>query len=394
MSTEFNSNNSASQPGPTLRQFFDQKQPATDEDRILVIAYYLERFRGESHFDYHRIDDCFDEVDHPRSSNAATLLSCAKKKKLVRVVRERSPRTYRLTAPGKQEVEKMPRAAGSKRGAKKKPRQPSQKVQRFLQFKDETDLVDIHEAGNIEECALWVLTVAKEYLGIEELNTTEIYDILHRKYNFKHGRRTVGTVLKNSKWVIKKGRSYVIRPAGIERVQRGSNPMTLEELKRHFIAYGLDADLVQALSTHYREMKEALSTEHWEEVGIRGGKFVEAVFRLLEQFVTGSRSTRRINEVRRALENRSGSVDPSFCLTIPRVAYGAYDIRSRRGVAHLSLAIDPNQMDSMFIVSACDWILAELTRLCLGNTPSEAEQIIRRIMERPVPLVEESATTL
>jgi hypothetical protein len=66
MSTELN--NSASQPSPTLRQFFDQKHPATIEDRILVIAYYLEKFRGESYFDYHRIDDCLGELDLTRSS--------------------------------------------------------------------------------------------------------------------------------------------------------------------------------------------------------------------------------------------------------------------------------------------------------------------------------------
>lgn len=353
-------------------------------------------FSGREEFDYHKIEEYFDSLDLPRSSNTPTLLSHAKRKGLLRVVQRYPPRIhrYKLTDPGKRKVEEMPKSGRQRGMIITRSQQPSQKIQRFLQFKDETDLVDIHEAGNIEERALWVLTVAKEYLGIEELNTTEIYDILRRKYNFKHGRRTIGTVLKNSKWVFKKGRSYEIRPAGIERVRRGAHPATLEELKGHFIAYGLDAELVQALSTHYREMREAFSTEHWEEVGIRGGKFVEAVFRLLEQFVTGSRSTRKIDEVRRALESSNSSVDSSFRLTIPRVAYGAYDIRSRRGVAHLSLIIDPNQMDSIFIVSACDWILAELTRLCLGNTPSEAEQIIRRIIECPVPLIEESATPL
>jgi len=47
MSTEPNNRYPEDQPNPTLRQFFDQKQPATDEDRILVIAYYLESFLRE-----------------------------------------------------------------------------------------------------------------------------------------------------------------------------------------------------------------------------------------------------------------------------------------------------------------------------------------------------------
>jgi hypothetical protein len=128
---------------------------------------------------------------------------------------------YSLTTSGKQEVEKMPRTVGSKKGVKARSRRPRQKVQRFLQFKGETGLVDIQEvAFDIEKCALWVLTVAKEHLEIEELNITEICDILHRKYNLKHERRTTGIVLGNSKLVIKKGRSYVIRPAGIEHMHK------------------------------------------------------------------------------------------------------------------------------------------------------------------------------
>lgn len=219
MSTELN--NSASQLSLTLRQFFDRKQPATDEDRILVIAYYLEKFRGEGHFDYYRINDCFDELGCPHSSNPPTLLSHAKRKKLLNVVRERSPRTYSLTTLGKQKVEQMPRIAGSKRNAEAGPRQSKPRVQAFIQFKGETDLIDIHElAGDPLGCALWVLTVAQEYLGIEGLNTTDISDILSGKYGIKHDRRIIGQLLRmNSKWVTKKGYTYVIRDAGLKHVR-------------------------------------------------------------------------------------------------------------------------------------------------------------------------------
>jgi hypothetical protein len=165
--------------------------------------------------------------------------------------------------------------------------------------------------------------------------------------------------------------------------------MTFEILEKHFVAYGLDAGLVHALLSHYREMKRAFFVENWEQVGVRGGKFVEAVFGLLELIVTGNRTGAKPNHLLKVLESSSSSAHRSFKMTIPRVAYGVYEIRSNRDMAHLSLEIDSNRMDGIFVVSACDWVLAELTRLCLATHPSEAEQMIQRIVERPVPLVEE-----
>lgn len=165
--------------------------------------------------------------------------------------------------------------------------------------------------------------------------------------------------------------------------------MTLEDLEQHFVAYGLDANLVYVLLSHYREMKRAFFVENWEQVGVRGGKFVEAVFRLLDMVVTGKCTGANPHALLTPLENSSGLAHRSFKMTIPRVAYGVYEIRNNRDMAHLSLEIDSNRMDGIFVVSACDWVLAELTRLCLATHPSEAEQMIRRIVERPVPLIEE-----
>ena len=78
----------------------------------------------------------------------------------------------------------------------------------------------------------------------------------------------------------------------------------------------------------------------------------------------------------------------SIRLHIPRILKTIYDIRSKRGVTHIS-EINPNLMDATFVVSACDWILAEFIRLYYTDDPDNAQKIINTIVERKVPIIEE-----
>ncbi|MCJ2670332.1 MAG: hypothetical protein LN416_07480, partial [Candidatus Thermoplasmatota archaeon] len=51
--------------------------------------------------------------------------------------------------------------------------------------------------------------------------------------------------------------------------------------------------------------------------------------------------------------------------------------------------IDPNLMDATYVVSACDWILAELIRAYVSDEPDIAKDTIHSIMEKKVPVIEE-----
>ena len=46
-------------------------------------------------------------------------------------------------------------------------------------------------------------------------------------------------------------------------------------------------------------------------------------------------------------------------------------------------------MDAIFVVSACDWVLAEFIRLYYTNNSNDAQKIINRIVQRKVPIIEE-----
>ena len=46
-------------------------------------------------------------------------------------------------------------------------------------------------------------------------------------------------------------------------------------------------------------------------------------------------------------------------------------------------------MDATFVVSACDWIMAEFIRLYHTNDSNEAQRTVDSIVERKVPIIEE-----
>jgi Mn-containing catalase len=62
-------------------------------------------------------------------------------------------------------------------------------------------------------------------------------------------------------------------------------------------------------------------------------------------------------------------------------------------VAHIG-DINPNLMDATFVVSACDWIMAEFIRLYHMCDSNEAQRIIDSLVERKVPIIEEFGDAL
>jgi hypothetical protein len=162
------------------------------------------------------------------------------------------------------------------------------------------------------------------------------------------------------------------------------------ELQQH-----IDSSLVEDLLVYYRTMKAAYLQKDWEKAGLNGGKFAETVTRILQHLTSTdgsfeSGSIRVDQELRQITNLPRGSCHDTLRLRIPRVALTVYDIRNSRNIAHSSREVDPNYMDSFLVVSACDWILAELVRVYLpADTGNALQQIIQRIIERQVPIVQE-----
>jgi len=147
------------------------------------------------------------------------------------------------------------------------------------------------------------------------------------------------------------------------------------------------ADACDALLEAYREIEENFSLQKWKASELDAGHFVEASRRLIEKELFGSctpieKGLPTFNDAElKRYENSQG--DESYRILIPRVLKSVFNIRNKRGVAHLG-AISANEMDSILILYNVKWVLAEFVRLAAGTNPNAAQKMIDSIVERRV----------
>ncbi len=145
---------------------------------------------------------------------------------------------------------------------------------------------------------------------------------------------------------------------------------------------------------HYGRMVKDFQTGEWEDSLGKAGKFVEAVLKGLWVHVGETLPTGRAfkaDPIFNGLAQKpSGTYDDSIRLTIPRACRFVYDIASNRGGRHDPSEINPNEMDANASVSACSWILAEMTRLSQKGAVDleQAKRLVDSLTEKKYPLVE------
>lgn len=162
---------------------------------------------------------------------------------------------------------------------------------------------------------------------------------------------------------------------------------------RKTLSANINADLVEHLLRHYKELKQEFFLSQYEPSQLNCAKFGEVVMRILEYITKGNYTsfdkTVSLDTFAKELEQLPKDQFPnSIRIHIPRILRATYDIRSKRGVAHIG-EINPNLMDATFVVSACDWIMAEFIRLYHTGDSDEAQRVIDSIVERKVPIIEE-----
>lgn len=152
--------------------------------------------------------------------------------------------------------------------------------------------------------------------------------------------------------------------------------------------------LVEQVLETYSEVKRNFYLGHLRPNEVEGGRFAEAVFRLLEYQTTGHHTalgqqvdTDRL--IRDLAQLPVGSHPDSVRLHIPRTLRVIYDIRNRRDAAHLADGIDPNFQDATLVSACCDWVMAELVRLHHSTTAGNAQNIIDNLVSRKAPVVQE-----
>ena len=158
--------------------------------------------------------------------------------------------------------------------------------------------------------------------------------------------------------------------------------------------------LVKALSTkfppkkveeilhHYSILRRAARLDQYEICLINGGKFVEAILKCLNFLRTGNDAdTVNVANTIRQLES-DANLDSSEKTTIPRTLQAIYEFRNKRGGAH-NFSFEPTKMDCVFVLAASNWVMEDLTRLYLTNDPEAAQALVKNLLVKDIPLIEE-----
>jgi hypothetical protein len=150
-------------------------------------------------------------------------------------------------------------------------------------------------------------------------------------------------------------------------------------------------DLRDELFAEYRAIIQNYAEHRWSPTELSAGRLCEVVYSILNGYGSGAYPARAskpsdfVGACRR-LESHS-NVPRSFQILIPRTLPALYEVRNNRGVGHVGGDVDPNHMDATFVVSASNWMLAELVRVFHNLSILEAQQLVDAIAERRVPLI-------
>src|ERR1700722_4283147 len=163
---------------------------------------------------------------------------------------------------------------------------------------------------------------------------------------------------------------------------------------QHELEKTLPPTLVAELLEAYADLKKNFYLGNCRANEVDGGRFTEAAFRILEFITTKTFTilgkpidTEKISAVLISLP--FGSYPESVRIHIPRTLRVIYDIRNKRDAAHLGDGIDPNLQDSTIVSAASEWVLAEFVRISGGILPDAAYKLVKGIMIRRVPAVED-----
>lgn len=153
----------------------------------------------------------------------------------------------------------------------------------------------------------------------------------------------------------------------------------------------LPGNIVEALQAEFQKLHSQYFLGHWEPAQLDAGRFAEAVLRIIEykdkNYFTPIGSQLDRQKIINSAENNTIMVD-SLRFQIPRLAGLILDFRNKRNVGHLGV-ISVNEMDSVFVLGAANWIVAELIRIETKISTDETQKEIKKIIERKVPIIEE-----
>jgi hypothetical protein len=147
------------------------------------------------------------------------------------------------------------------------------------------------------------------------------------------------------------------------------------------------------LIAEYKSIVQNFMEHRWLPSELGGGRFSEIVYTILDgqakkAYASAPQKPLNFQQACQRLEgNALPHVPRSFQILIPRILPALYEVRNNRSVGHVGGEVDPNHMDSIIVLSICNWVMGELVRVYHGLTVAEAQQVVDALAEVRVPAV-------
>lgn len=167
----------------------------------------------------------------------------------------------------------------------------------------------------------------------------------------------------------------------------------LEDFAKKLAALGVGEGITHRLIEEYKEVKKAHFFNDYEEVIKHAGKFSETILVLIENKISGRNvnlDKANFDELYKKIVNypKSDARDEVLTLAMPRIARSVYTLRSKKDVVHVK-TVNPDFIDAVYCVTACDWMLSELAFLLLNADEREVYEMINSVLKKKIPLIEE-----
>lgn len=149
--------------------------------------------------------------------------------------------------------------------------------------------------------------------------------------------------------------------------------------------------LVDALQVEFQKLHKEYFLGRWEPSQLDGGRFAEAILRILQDKDIGTFTAigTQLNRSQIVSSIKKNTRLPeSLRFHVLGLAELIFDFRNKRNVGHLGI-INVNEMDSTIVLQATNWIVAELIRIETKMSPDDAQAEMKKIIERKAPIIEE-----
>lgn len=152
----------------------------------------------------------------------------------------------------------------------------------------------------------------------------------------------------------------------------------------HELSQIVDPSFARSIISSYVDMQQRFLAGDWQPAELDAGRLCEAVSRALLQLDTETVSHQDLpGAIRRSLldNNRSHHLIQKDREHILKVIDTVYKFRSDRGAVHISPIHDANFMDSMFVLHAGKWLLAEFLRIAWNRDQRLIGQVIEQLVQ-------------